>query len=393
MHFNDGTTIAAWERFELRQRYDDPVGSFSFTASPPDKDRKKYRGLSERGSRVHVFINGAKQATCIITGRKQMIAGDGYAMQIQCKSLLATPYEGHVDPYLAKTFQADTPIVDIVLEVMAPYGFTSIVSDTAAAVEAISGKPIGGRAPAVGVEELKLKDVQSRSGQAAYAFCAALFTRLGLALRLGPDGKMLLGAPDYTQESSYTVVQDRDRSISGDRMLASPPIEISESNDGQFSEVVIIGKSPDRRGAKSAAPPEVGARWDNLTRPSNAPFPDITFKDLETGLPGYRGPFKPLYYQDDKSRDAEYASALATRVITGPRIRNGFQVRHAVDGLVSRSGGRIWAVDTVGRVVVTDVELDQKMWLYETVQRGDKRNGQTTQLTWLPLNALQLGGP
>lgn len=390
LRFDDGDKISAWESFTLRDSYVDPLGSFEFTVSPPKHKRAEYRDRLQKGEEVTIAVNGAQQARCLIDTVEQELGDDGYSMAIECRSLLAPAYEASVDPYVAQSFTADTPMRQTILEILGPFGFDEITTDTTADVTTISGKSLSGRKDPVTLDKLTHRDVAAQQNEAAYQLCARLVTRLGLMLRVNHDGKLLLGSPDYDQASSYTIVQEVGQVHRGDRILRAPAIQTHDTNEGQYSEVLVAGKTADHKGQTGASQPIGGVYLDDITRPSAAPFGSATLRKLTRGRHSYRGPWKPKYYLDKKSRDAERCTNFS-ELMQGVRASRAFYLRHAVDGLLSASGGRIWAVDTVGRVIAEDFGIDQNMWLLERVMRQDRRGGQTTVLTWLPLGALRLG--
>lgn len=398
----DGSVLSCWLTFALRQSFVDPLGSFSFTASPVLSQRQHYRSLLAKGERVQLTINGARQATALITTVDEEIGEDGYMLSVEAKSPLCTPYEGAVNPFMSRLFTADTPMVNVVLDVLGDYGFSLVHADTEADVTAISGKSLSGRAPPVVLTELEHKDVQAAQGETAYAFCARLFSRVGLILRCDNAGDLLLGAPDYGQRPAYSLVQERSGTRSGDRMLRSPSISIRSTNDGQHSEIIVLGKAPDARGQTNVSMPVAGVAIEGATglsggkanRPAGCPFETAKLKVLESGRHTYystAAPFKPRYYTDKRSRDVAWAQSFA-EIMHGAQALNAWQLRCSVDGLISLSGGRVWAVDTVGHVYCEDLEVDDDLWLLETVKTGSRQGGQMTKLTWIPLNSLRLGG-
>ena len=393
LRFSDGTILTRWKSLQWRDSYTDPLGSLDFTAHPLPKDRPKYQRLMIKGGLVDLYINGARQLTALIVGVDKTISNDGFEFSVSCKSLLATPYEGSVDPYLAQTFEADTPVSDAVLKALEPYGFGVISADMGANLAALTGKSIEGiAADDVIVDELKHKDVLPQGTETAYGFCARLFTRLGLLLKVDVNGALLLTKPDYDQEPSYTLVQDSQRRYPGNYILSNPPIQIIDSNDGQFSEIVVIGKEADRKGQKSATAPTHGVIVSGTERPAEAQFQDAQLFVINSGRMSYSGlgaPFKPLYKFDKKARDIDRALNMAT-IMQGARAIRGYQIRCAVDGLLSTEGA-IWTTGTIARAIIDVDDIDEEMFVLETTKSVDRDQGQMTQLTLVPKHALILG--
>mgnify|MGYP000665039651 FL=1 len=185
MRFTDGEVLRTWESFSLHEEFADPLGSFQFTVRPTIKTLAWHTQRLQKGEKVLVYVDNARQGAFVITTTETACSRpDAVTVNVTCKSLLATPYEANVDPSVSRKPPTDVSVTDIILDVLSPYGFTSIVGDSAASVQAMTGKAIGGRATGVTVEALKAKDLQAHEGETAYQFCARIITRLGLALRV-----------------------------------------------------------------------------------------------------------------------------------------------------------------------------------------------------------------
>jgi prophage tail gpP-like protein len=388
LRFASGDPITAWESFTLRQNYTDPLGSFSFQVAPPKPKRDSYRDRLVKGETVSVLIDGAKQATAIITGREQNLDRNGYTLSIEAKGMLATAYEASVDPAIAESFQADTPVSDVILSILGDFGFDSIVADATADVEAITGKSLSGRADPVTLTDLKHKDLQAHHGESPYSICSRILSRLGLVLRTNHEGRLLVGSPDYGQNEAYTLTQGKG---AGDRMLSDDGIRERDTNDGQHSETIVEGKAPAGEGETSASTPIGGVTVAGVVRPDDIPFGDAGTTQLPAGRHTYAGPWKPRYFKDKKARDVERCESVAT-LIHGSHARRAYALTCAVDGLISRSGKAVWAVDTVARVLCDAFGISEKMWILETTQMASRKGGQKTRLTLIPLNSLVLGG-
>ena len=395
LHFSDGTTITAWKRFSWRDSFTDPLGSLELVAHPPIDKRSDYRTRLAKGNLISLRLNNNPQATMLITTYSETISGSGVEMKASCKSVLATAYEGSVDPNVAQTFTADTAVSDAVLSALSLYGFDTLNTDAANMISAMTGKALSGQATDVIATDLKHKDVQASPGEKAYPFAARIFGRLGVVLRTRNDGTLLLQKPDYEQAAAYTLLEGPKINRTGDRMLADPGITITDTNDGQYSEVVVVGKEADKRGQKSASAPANGVQIEGGERPDGVPFEDVALEQLPAGRHNYSSPsgasYKPLIHYDKKARDKVRALNSA-KLIMSARASRAYQVRCAVDGFVSQTG-RVWTVGTVARVVSDSAEIDENMWILETMQRADANGGQRTELTLIPLHALTLGEP
>jgi prophage tail gpP-like protein len=392
LRFADRDPITVWDSVTLRQNYIQPVDDLQFVVSNPNvAKRDSYLSRLQKGERVTLWINGSQQATAEVTSVQGSISRrNGWTLQVTCKTLLHAAVEGAVDPFYGKNLDVDTPLESVVLDVLRPYGFDSLETDTAADVAAISGKSLSGRADPVVLSDVKLKDFKAPHGgnASAYQYAAALFSRFGLALRTDRRGRLILGQPDFDQAAAYTVEQVRGV-YAGDPMTGD--ISWSDTNDGQFSHYVVVGKAPKGAKATSASPPVSGVIIPDYTLDADLPFGKDKFEALKPGRHLYRSrfsPYKPHMMRDDKCRDVDRCVSWA-RMVAMQRAASGFQVKCTVDGLVSKTK-HIWTIDTVGRVVVNDIAIDERMWLLETTKHAKRQGGQHTELTWVPLNSLDL---
>jgi prophage tail gpP-like protein len=150
----------------------------------------------------------------------------------------------------------------------------------------------------------------------------------------------------------------------------------TDTNEGQFSACTAAGARVDSVGAVRAGRPfgltassELGAR---------APY-------QSTEALAY----KPRFVRDTSCRDAARAKRVS-KLVLGLAAEKAYEIRGTVQGLVSREGIP-WTVDTLGRVYVEALGVDDTMWLSERTMTYSATGGQTTELVWLPKGAFTLG--
>jgi len=110
MHFDDGTQFSDWVSFTMRDCYTDPLGELQVVAAPTRANRAEYRKHLKKGHLVTIKIDGVNQGTFLIMSCPRTIGRNGVVYNITCKTPLATPYEGSVDPDLEISSQTDTPV-------------------------------------------------------------------------------------------------------------------------------------------------------------------------------------------------------------------------------------------------------------------------------------------
>lgn len=397
LQFTNGDKILYWSDFTFRDDFLDPLGSFSFTVRPPLSERKRYDGLLEKGALVGLKVNGQPQASMLITTRSRTSSKKGGVFNIDCKSVLVTPYEGSVDYTVNKSVKDDKPVSEVILEVMGHYGFTEILVDQELDVQVRSGKSLPGREPSgLVLEELKERDLEASPGETAYQFCSRVFSRLGVVLRASYDGKLLLMKPNYSGENVATIVEGI-RGLPG-AVRPHGDVTISETNDGQYSEVVILGRKLDDVGATLTGKPIGRVVWKGGTARSGTPFQNVKTKQLDfegDGLPPWayqseeESVYKPKIILAKKCRDQERCERFAEYVI-GNNAANAYTVACNVQGLVPPSGF-IWNIGQNVRFLSHTWNIDRQMWILGKTFRGDPDQGYLTELKLIPRGALQLG--
>lgn len=369
-----GESLFAWEELRLRDQFTDPLGDVTLRARPERKNLQRYNTLLDKGERVTIHINGAKQGTYLIDTVRKSVNNDGVTFEVQCKSLLVTAYAGSIDPKVRLKQDDDVSATDILLDALRDYGFTTIIGDARASVEAITGKPIGSRGPAIPLEQLKVQQAQGGEAESAYNFCARICNHLGVCLRVDANGTLLVSAPDYEQDPIYTIVQSFDGSGPiGDRILS---LTITDTNENQYSECEVRGQAAMKKKR------QVARREPLSLLSGSVAFPD---------RPPYRSsiaPFKPKRIVDRKARDEARCEAVAELAL-GLRAADAFVISVELDGFLSTTG-RVWAVDTVADIHAEAFGIRESMWIKSrTLTRG--RDGDKTQLELIPLGSLSLG--
>lgn len=387
VHFNNGDIIRAFESFSMRESFTDPLGAFSFTVAPlrtgTSPTIAEYSERLQKGSLVRIYANNSLQGAWVIqTVSTTITRDDAIKFSFSCQSPLNNAYEGGVNYKISYHGQSEVTITDVVLRALEDYGFERLHGDSAASVNAVTGQPIGNRAAPILIDALKHNDAQAHDGETAYQFAARIVTRLGVAIRpdySDPRGTVVLvGAPDYSQDPSYSFHQTFGAPRDGERFLS---LEVIDTNDGQFSECECRGVRRDQ---------------ENSTQ-SNEPKATVLTTDLSADFPPYvsdYAPFKPKYLLDKSAHDVKRAKNTATLAL-GLAAKNAFVIRGTVDGMVSRTGA-LYASDTIGNVyieapIVRGKSFSQPMYLLTKTFKQDRNGGQSTDLEFIPKGALQLG--
>jgi prophage tail gpP-like protein len=221
------------------------------------------------------------------------------------------------------------------------------------------------------IAALKIQDARPQAGETRWEFLDRHARRLGLLMRMGPDGTLNFMGPDYGQAPLYKLERSIDSAtlgtaFAGLRVAPNTILAGGEIYDGAklYRQVDVFGRV--RNGDLARAALSVSVRDDG-----------------QDALP-YE---KTLFVQDDSLKSEEEATKRGYRELAKSRM--GAQVlEYTVRG--HGQSGRIYAVDTVAQVE------DQVCGIsgpYYVVSRTFVRdgNGPRTTLRLVPLNSIVIG--
>lgn len=411
-------TINVWERLEWKEAYLDPLGSLRVRLRPVRKQVKEYLEKSSKGSLIKLFFDDSQQCAYIITTRQTTIGPEGVVIDIEAKSVLVTTYEGSVNPNIAKKYGSSVKVSDVVFDALADYGFEEVFVDEEVNLNIKAGGKVSAAVKKddfIVVDKLKHKDIQPQASETAYGFCSRIFSRYGLVLHVDAFGSLMLSYPRYKNDSLYTIYGGPrlGGNSTTDRMLGS--VQISETNDGLFSEVVVSGRKSQGKKTKRTNQPVFRLKIDYEGNEQKTVDlrPNIAYQDALTGFlpPEYfhyqstqGAQYKPKFIVDKSSQDKERCENTAFMAMHLNAAR-GFTLNCDVDGIKSRTGN-IWTLNTMCDVEVdlfnTDPELGglildffqplfkARMLVFEKTVRVDA-SGQVTSLTLIPEFSLRLG--
>lgn len=385
--FSDGTTFSEWQSVTLRDSFTDPIGEFSVTSALTQDGGllKAYRRTLNKGERISLKINNIPQFVGLVQTVKKRIGDGGIQFTVSGGTPLITPYEGAAveDPndyskeLSFRSENHDVVISDLIKRVMRPYFGTEVVvvGDDGSHIDLTSGKKRTKKAKKLALEQLTQREAIAHPGETAYQLLSRVVTKLGVCLKMRWDGALMIVRPDYDQEISYTVGQSFREVFPGDRFFGD--VDITDTNQGQFSECCVRGQISDNPEATLASRPigVVKSTDINATRP---PYSAASF-----------AAYKPKVIKDKSSRDLIWAKSVA-KLALGLGASSAFTVNGTVGGWISKSE-RVWTTGTLARVVVDVDEIDETMFLLSRTLIQDPDAGQFAQLTFIPKGYLVLG--
>jgi hypothetical protein len=169
--FDDGGVIDCFTSFTARDAFTDPLGSVEATVAPATSSQwRDYATKLAKGNQVHLYINNAHQGRFLIEDSDTEVSPEGgRVMKVRCHTPLITPYQGAAPADLSLSSLTDTSVENAFLTILAPYGFSKVVTDARSHVNALTGVPLPGGAPppfAVG-DGNRLKAIDS-TGRVGY---------------------------------------------------------------------------------------------------------------------------------------------------------------------------------------------------------------------------------
>lgn len=379
VRFADGAELKEFLSFELTEKFSNPLDTFTFQAAPTERNRQSYLDRLLKGELVTVTLNGHPQAGMMIQEVSTTIGPDGgLTFDVSAVSPIQILMESTVDaPVASKALKAAVPMIEMVLGVVEPYGFTIVADESDTDIAKVkSGKTVS-KQPTKH-KSAKKKDATAEYNESAFGFITRMLSRAGTMLRCGTteEGTFLyITAPHYDSKPLYSVKQARSGfGPAADRFIGD--ITIVDTNESQFSFCEVVGESAD----------------DTAAARSNKPKARVTCDAINAQRPPFRAsgpfPYKPKFHKDKESSDAQLSESVA-RFILGTRAEKAFTVQGTVGGFTSRDGTP-WTVDTLCSVFVEATGLNEDMWLAERVMRRNS-DGDTTRLTLIPKGYLQLG--
>ena len=377
LHFSDGTSISAWTRLEQRDKFTEPLSTLRLDVAPSADRFKEYRSKLAKGQVLSLLVDDKPQfAGFVQTCTTRVDPKDGATISIEAFNPLKLLYESTVDiPAMSKILNADGPIIDLVSQALAPYHIDVGGDADLALIKSRTGKNT--RATATPTAELKFKEAQAQPNESTIVFLNRMLTRLGVLLRYDAGSSLVyITAPHYAGDPIGTLKMcATGTGPNGVRFFGA--IEEVDSNEGQFSFCETTGATTDSAGDTQSSAPKARA----LTADINSRRPPFRSAD---GLD-----YKPCFHRDTNCRDKNRALSVS-KLVLGLRAEEAYQIRGACDSLLSEDGTP-WTVDTLARVFVPKLELDEVMWISERTFSADASGGQQTALTLIPKGNLVLG--
>lgn len=429
----DGVFLDAWTEYRFESDIFTPADAFHLTigigtssSKTLSQNLKLLREKLYAGALVKFWIGHGDKRALQGTGRldRRDIQGDaeGTRFTIEGRDLAAHLVDDAAPLSLYRT--TGTTLLELARDAVAPFPEISITADSAALRDVRSGKAlakthrglqekaeqfgvpaaklsdkvlagidagtidianinVGGFTSTAGalrngaslsplqIAALKIQDAKPQAGETRWEFLDRHARRLGLLMRMGPDGRLSFMGPDYGQAPLYKLERTIDSATVGTpfsklRVNTNTILSGGESFDGAklYRQVDVFGR----------------AKNGDLARAKLA----VSVRDDSPGALPYE---KTLFIHDDTLKSTEEATKRGYRELA--RSRMGAQVLE----YNMRGHGQnraIYATDTVAQV---EDQVTGNSGGFYVVGRTFVRdgNGPRTTLRLVPLNSIVIG--
>lgn len=374
------TRIGSWS---MSSGYLVSTDGFEFTVLPSSND-STLRDLELQP--VELLLNGASQ----VKGRidKTTIGNDGSAVTCEGRDYMADLVESNVDPkFIVKESMT---LGQAILQAAEPCGILSVLADDEIGLQNIRTGVHIHRKKRKRKTTIPLQDYQPRPGEGTYEYINRLAARHGTTVQPTSERTVLvLNAPDYTQEPTYTIhVTANQRAGASNNVISATAVR----DYSRFPTYTLArGKQAGRADEKPTAAQKT---FDMLTVAENF-SPEmrriLTSAKVARGrqLPGKATLSAPqlyrlLYIDDKDARNEDQLEFAALRAVA-ERLKDTLEYRVTLKGHVDPSSGAIWSVNTMVHVVDEIRGIDEPLWIAERTLRFDPSSGATTEIVcWRP---------
>jgi prophage tail gpP-like protein len=370
---SDGITFSRFLEYEYADDYLTPADGWHFTLDD-DELTESDRYALQPGTRVEVTIDDQVQSIGYIHKvRSSGGRGRGSVVLVEGRDWLARAVDAHIDPRTTR-FTASQSMLDVLNQVLGPFGMTATTTDATQNRNAITGQIYGTPTTKKG-KPLKnyVSGLPSKPHpqEGAFQFASRIAQRFGLWLRPAVDGQTLIvTSPDFSQPSRYQILHSLDPSISPHNNVED--YEVEKSDQDQPSIIFAGGSGGGGTFATSQLKgaivnPMVVVPVDETQR-LLAPYPELVpvlapIPAIAAGLAA--GPMPnpnatPLYLYDPESHTQDELSAFLRRELA-LRMRKSFTARYTIEG--HRLGGQPIAVDSIVAVEDDRANVHTNLWI------------------------------
>lgn len=284
-----------------------------------------------------------------------------------------------LEPASHYTANAEITLAELATSVCSLWGI-QVTADSSASRDILTGRPRGTRATVDSrrsrkgdsyasdqspddVKSIKVAEARPQPGETAWQYLDRHAKRLGVMMWFSPSGRLILGSPQYTQESRGRIVR-RFRSDSRDPNNASGSVKRSIGD--RYSQVTVLG-----RGSRKSGGSKITA---------TALDPDWT-----------AGFSKPLIMQDQSIKTIEEAQRRAERELSRHKA-SALTLSYTLEGHGIWIGDQryLYATDTMVDVLDEVAGIEGRYYVTKRTFVCDRQGATSTQLQLVPPGSIVL---
>jgi prophage tail gpP-like protein len=376
----EGTEFSSGDKilsYRISSNYTTPTDAWEFTVYSED-DPKALRRRWRPFQPVKLMIAGRQQILGRIDGNSG-VGDSGRMLKVFGRDYLSDIVDSSIDP----TFQVKKgqDIGAIVLDVLKPWGITTVLGGSALNRNALTGKQPFKPVPK-NLAEIKLEDFKAEENEGAFEFLNKILARHGLTLQPSSTrDTVIVDSPRYEQAALYKL------SFPGNMVKASnatrdysgvPTVTIARGRTGGSDAGKQSGSGRTEYPTfDKSGPSKIGGVLDAqraITSDDNVII--VREKRFDPKKPdrttyGYDFPvYKPLFYQDKASRNQAQLDASVRRMMA-EKIRNTLTYPFTVRGHVDPTSDALWSVDTIVTVQDDIEDVNEDLWIVERTLSND----------------------
>ncbi len=226
--------------------------------------------------------------------------------------------------------------------------------------QAISGESNRAIISAAQIYQLRVKQAAPQAGETVWEFLDRHAQRLGVMMRMGPDGTLIFQTIDYSQAPLY-LLERRLRTPNGNNIISGGG---RYDTARLYSQVRVTGRSKSKDSARSRF--------------------DVTIADFNDDAIPHE---KVLLVHDDSIRSQADAEKRAARELAKTR-QGAYVLTYTLRG--HGSDGNIFAVDTMCSVYDEIEGVKGDFYVIGRTFTRDIQNGARTELRLVPKDSIKL---
>ena len=390
--------IVNWVEYSYNEHFLTPSDAFSFTIAEERVDAETAAALVP-GAAVTLTINGFVQSSGYIDAvEKRASRGSGVEWHIHGRDKLGQAVDAGIDP--TTQFKAKQTLVDLLLAVYAPFGWTTpdaFVVDNDENRGTLTGQKRGKRTSKKGkvLKQFEIHQLRPYAKEGAHEFAARVCQRQGLWIWPSADGqKLIVSTPDFEQDPIYTIR----RTYNADNNVLDGTVTYDVSNQPSIIAAEGFGGGGEYGHGRVRASMANPVTQVTLTPAADA-IARTVFSKYTPVLPTKHAPsyspvlvpsMRVMYLHDDESKTQDELNNFVYREMA-LRVRQSLSVHYTVEGHGQGfDDGTFcpWGVDLVVDVHDEVGGVFEPMWVLSRTFKKSRNGGTTTDLELLRLYSL-----